>query len=252
MEKFPELVRPVKGQTLMDQAYHRLKRDIIELRRPPGDQFTEQEVASAWGLSKTPVREALARLHRDGLVEPIARSGYVVAPVTLRDVSDLCDMRTLLQGEAAARCAHTGLGPDRLERLRELGSDEGYGQLAGPLMAERLRANFEFESIIANGSKNERLAEAIVRIFDEIERVARITVQLEPHMPPWRSAERKAIVDAIAGRDPSAARLAMQSRSESGKREMLDALSRSPEVSTAQISVPALTTNPVVPEAASG
>ncbi|MET3953703.1 DNA-binding GntR family transcriptional regulator [Rhodococcus sp. OAS809] len=239
MEKLPELVKPVKGSTLMDQAYHRLKRDIIELRRPPGHQFTEHEVATAWGLSKTPVREALARLHRDGLVAPFARSGYVVAPVTLEDVANLCDMRTLLQGEAAARCAQVGLAAERRDRLLELCSDEQYGQLAGPHMSKRLRFNFEFESIIANGSRNERLAAAIAKIFDEIERIARITVQLSPNMPPGRIPERRAIVDAIVERDSESARNAMHSRAESGKREMLDALTMSREVATAQISVPA-------------
>ncbi|WP_284976748.1 GntR family transcriptional regulator [Arthrobacter sp. efr-133-TYG-104] len=240
MEHFPELVKPVKGLTLMDQAYHRLKREIIELRRPPGHQFTEQEVAASWGISKTPVREALARLHRDGLVEPIARAGYVVAPVTLGDVANLCDMRSLLLGEAAARCADRGLGADKIARLSELASDAQFVQLAGPQMSERLRMNFEFESIIANGAGNDRLANSIAQVLDEIERIARISVQISPTNTPYRIRERAAIAEAIASRDPDAARHAMQVRAESGKREMINALTLSPEVARAQITVQAV------------
>lgn len=237
VEHLPELVKPTQGATLMDQAYHRLRRDIIELRMPPGHRFTEQQIAAAWGFSKTPVREALARLHRDGLVEPIRRAGYVVAPVTLADVANLCDMRTLLQGEAAARCAAFGLAPDQLSRLRELSSDESYGQLAGPHLAERLKQNFEFESIIANGARNERLAAAIAHIFDEIERIARITVQLSPAITPDRIRARQEIVEAIESGDRERAGTAMRNRAESGKREMLEALTLSPDVASAPITI---------------
>lgn len=226
------------GFNLMEQAYFRLKREIIELKRPPSEQFTEQEVAEAWGLSKTPVREALARLHRDGLVAPVPRAGYVVSAITLSDVSDLCDMRILLQSEAAALTAARGLSTSHRERLTALCMDDGYGQLAGPHLDERLRANYEFESIIANGCGNDRLAATIVGVFDEIERVGRLAVLLSPDMPPFRIEERKAIVDAIIARDPDAARLAMRHRTQSARREILDALTRSSEVNSVQIMVP--------------
>jgi DNA-binding GntR family transcriptional regulator len=223
----------------MDQAYRRLKREIIELQRPPGQQFTEQHVASAWGLSKTPVREALARLHRDGLVHPVPRAGYVVSPITLGDVADLCDMRTLLQGETAALTAQRGLADADRERLADLCVDDGYGQLGGPHFDERLRANYEFETIIANGCGNDRLAANVVDVFDEIERVVRLAVRLSPGMPPFRIEERRAIVDAIVGGEPEAARAAMHQRARSARREILDALSTSQVITSTPILVPA-------------
>lgn len=107
----------------METAYRRLKRSIIELERRPGLHFTEQAVAGEFGLSKTPVREALARLHRDGLVTPLPRAGYVVSSVTLSDVADLCDMRSLLQSEAATLSARLGLAAAQEARLEELSGD---------------------------------------------------------------------------------------------------------------------------------
>jgi len=69
----PDLLRePPPAGSLMETAYRRLKRSIIELDRRPGLHFTEQAVAGEFGLSKTPVREALARLHRDGLPDVFA------------------------------------------------------------------------------------------------------------------------------------------------------------------------------------
>ncbi|MCZ4590524.1 GntR family transcriptional regulator (plasmid) [Rhodococcus opacus] len=239
MRHEPALLQAVSdGTSLMDRAYRRLKREIIELERPPGDQFTEQHVATAWGLSKTPVREALARLHRDGLVHPVPRAGYIVSAVTLGDVADLCDMRTLLQGEAAALTAAKGLSVAERERLVELCVDDGYGQLGGPHLDERLRSNYEFETIIANGGGNDRLAESIAEVFDEIERIVRLAVRLSPGMPPFRIEERQAIVDAIVEQKPEAARAAMQHRTRSARREILDALSTSQAIISTPILVP--------------
>ncbi|MGF6881299.1 DNA-binding GntR family transcriptional regulator [Nocardia sp. GAS34] len=224
--------------TMMDRAYRRLKREIIEMQRPPGQHFTEQDVAAVLGLSKTPVREALARLHRDGLVTPQPRAGYVVSTITLGDAADLCDMRTLLQSEAAALTARRGLLDRERARLEELCVDEEYGQLAGPHLDERLRQNYEFEAIVANGSGNQRLAASIVSVFDEIERIVRLAVTLSPTMPPGRTEQRRAILDAIVARDPVAARDAMQRRTQAARREIIDALTRSHSVTSTPISLP--------------
>lgn len=224
--------------SMMDRAYLALKRDIIELTRPPGQHFTELDVATSMGLSKTPVREALARLHRDGLVQPQPRAGYVVSSVTLGDVADLCDMRTLLQGEAAALTAGRGLSATALDRLAELSIDDNYGQLGGPHLNERLRENYESEAIIANGCGNARLSRSVVEVFDEIERVVRLAVLLSPSMPSSRIGERQAIVDAISAQDPDAARAAMQRRTRSARREIIDALTTSHAVTSTPILLP--------------
>ncbi|MFI5610245.1 GntR family transcriptional regulator [Amycolatopsis sp. NPDC051903] len=235
----PDLIREhPPASSLMENAYRRLKREIIELDRPPGASFTELEVATAFGLSKTPVREALARLHRDGLVRPLPRAGYVVSAVTLGDATDLCDMRALLQSQAAALCAEHGLSEADGARLAELAVDTDEDQLDGPHFEERFRANYEFESIIANGSGNNRLAAATVGVLDEIERIFRLGIRLDPAMPPARIRERQAIVEAIAARDADAARAAMQRRTASARREIVGALAASRSITHAEIAVP--------------
>ncbi|WP_236790937.1 GntR family transcriptional regulator [Amycolatopsis sp. GM8] len=235
----PDLIREhPPASSLMENAYRRLKREIIEMVRPPGASFTEQEVAKSFGLSKTPVREALARLHRDSLVRPLPRAGYVVSPVTLGDATDLCDMRSLLQSEAAALCAERGLSEPDAKRLAELAVDTDEDQLGGPRFEERFRANYEFESIIANGCGNGRLAAASVGVLDEIERIFRLGIKLDPSMPPGRIRERQAIVDGITARDPDAARQAMRQRTGSARREIVGALAASRSIIHAEIAAP--------------
>lgn len=233
----PDLLQqPGMPTGLMDMAYRRLKREIIELRRPPGETFTEPKVAAEFGLSKTPVREALARLHRDGLVRPLPRAGYEVAPVTLGDAAELCDLRILLQSEAAALCATRGLDDATLSRLASLVDDTDAGDL-GPLEFEdRLRVNFEFETVIANGSGNRRLAATVARFLDDLERVARLVQHFVTAVsPPTRVGERQAVVDAVVARDPQTARSAMTVRATSAREETLRALSASPSVTSVAI-----------------
>src|SRR5262245_7100114 len=89
--------------TLADEAYRELKRRIVMLELAPGSQFREADVASTLGLGKTPVREALLRLRLEGLVHVQSRSGYRVAPITLKSARSVCELRALLEGEAAYR-----------------------------------------------------------------------------------------------------------------------------------------------------
>jgi len=239
----PDLIRwPSTSSGLMESAYRRLKREIVELERLPGTAFTEQSVAQALGLSKTPVREALARLHQDGLVRPLPRTGYIVSPVTLGDAVDLCDLRGVLQSEASAMCATQGLSPDQQERLAELVDDTPRGPLVGSVLERRMRENYEFEAIIANGAANHRLAALVANLFDDLERVVRLSLQLDPSIAPQRISERQAVVDAILARDPEGARAAMRMRTDSAKRETLRKLSSSNSITSASIVVPEIQT----------
>jgi DNA-binding GntR family transcriptional regulator len=75
--------------TRTEDAYLMIKRRIICLSMAPGTPFTEAQPGGELQFSKTPVREALGRLQRGGLVELTSRSRYRVAPVTLKDVREL-------------------------------------------------------------------------------------------------------------------------------------------------------------------
>jgi len=67
-------------ESLADTVYQRVKHDIAEFRLVPGDRFTETEVAQRLGVSRTPVRQALFRLQREGFVQVQFRAGWMVQP----------------------------------------------------------------------------------------------------------------------------------------------------------------------------
>lgn len=88
-----------------DAVYARLKQDLFEFRLMPGDRFTETEMADRLGLSRTPVREALFRLQREGLVRVHFRSGWEVMPLDFTLFDELYDIRKLFEATAVQRLA---------------------------------------------------------------------------------------------------------------------------------------------------
>jgi DNA-binding GntR family transcriptional regulator len=227
------------GLNRTNEAYRAIRRQIIDLTLPPGSGFTEASLAQQWRISKTPVREALARLRRDGLVDALPRAGYVVSPITLKDTDDLCALRSLLSGEAAAAAVRRGIEAPALERLEVL-SHAPFSQVATETEREAaLRAAMEFEAIIANSSGNDRLAKAIVDVLDELERVLRMVALIAPEAasPP---GEHETIFERLGARDAGGAQGAVRARCERVRRDVLGVLARSASVNQAHIAMPAV------------
>ena len=122
-------LQAAKAQTLGDSAYERVRRQLITCAIAPGATFTENDVAQALEMSKTPVREALRRVCLEGLAGVRSRTGYVAAPVTLKGARDVCALRVLLEGEAAAVVAaeHPEVGAQRLSEVHAAVMSSGSG-----------------------------------------------------------------------------------------------------------------------------
>jgi DNA-binding GntR family transcriptional regulator len=95
--------------SLVDQVYALLRKLIINLSLPPEAGLVEQEVASVLKVSKTPVREAIIRLAREGLVNVIPKSGSYVTPVSLDRYLEACFVRTHLEAGCIRRLATHGV-----------------------------------------------------------------------------------------------------------------------------------------------
>jgi GntR family transcriptional regulator, rspAB operon transcriptional repressor len=227
------------GLDRTNQAYQAIRRQIIDMTLEPGSRFTEASLAKQWEISKTPVREALARLRRDGLVDALPRAGYLVSPITLDDTDDLCGLRTLVSGEAAYVAASRDLAAPVLARLEVL-SKVPFAYAKGKVdREEALRAAIEFEAIIGNSAGNGRLAKTIVDVLDELERVLRMVWLIAPETvsPP---GEQEAIYDQLRKGDPDGARKAMRDRCERVRHDVLETLAKSDSVSRAHIAAPTL------------
>ena len=90
-----------KAPYLGEHAYETIRRDIIRCELDPGSEASEAALASRLGLGKAPIRVALARLCQEGLVRPLPRRGYIVTPITIKDVHEILEMRMALEPVAA-------------------------------------------------------------------------------------------------------------------------------------------------------
>src|SRR3954447_644497 len=100
-------------------AYERLREAIIRVELAPETPMSEAQLVERFGFTKASVRAALARLRADGLVLAEPRRGHVVAPLTMRDVLALYDLRLVLE-PAAAEAAAGRLDAGETARLSKL------------------------------------------------------------------------------------------------------------------------------------
>jgi DNA-binding GntR family transcriptional regulator len=111
---FP-MVQHARPQNLADSVYEQLKAELFEFQLLPGDRFTEVEIAERTGTSRTPVRQALYRLEREGFLAVNFRSGWEVRPLDFKQLDALYDLRILLE-QASVRSMSV-LSTKELDRI---------------------------------------------------------------------------------------------------------------------------------------
>jgi DNA-binding GntR family transcriptional regulator len=110
-------------ERMVDQAYRRIRDDIVALRLQPGAPLAETALSASLGLGLTPIRDALKRLTLEKLAVTYPRRGTYVSPITIADEARLTEIRVELEGLAAALAAERATEDDRatlLERLEDL------------------------------------------------------------------------------------------------------------------------------------
>lgn len=110
---------PERRQNLTERIYVQLKQSIFDFQLLPGDRFTESEIAERVSASRTPVREALTRLQREGFVEVSFRSGWQVRPFDFEQYEQLYDVRIVLEMAAVKRLCEMEPAP-ALDELKAI------------------------------------------------------------------------------------------------------------------------------------
>lgn len=109
-----------RPENLAERIYQQLKEDIFEFRLLPGDRFSEGDVATRMAVSRTPVRQALYRLQREGFLTVHFRSGWQVVPFDFEHFEELYDLRIVLELAAVRRLSERAGEPcPRLAALAE-------------------------------------------------------------------------------------------------------------------------------------
>jgi DNA-binding GntR family transcriptional regulator len=158
--------------SLGNQAYQELKRIILERQIPPGGKLNEGDLAQALGISRTPIREAINRLEKEGLVKIIPQRGAYVVQLTEKDIYELFLIRENLEG-LAAYLAATKVSEKDIAKLES--AVEGFSEPFDEKETRRYaREDFKFHQTVIQFSEARRLIGLISTLHDYI-RIFRLT-----------------------------------------------------------------------------
>jgi DNA-binding GntR family transcriptional regulator len=183
----------------VSKAYATIKERILENRYQPGHQILEQELADDLGMSRTPVREALIRLHDEGLVELIPRRGMRVVPLSPEDMQEIYEVLTALEVTAVDLLARRNLPPKELASLDEALQDM-QTCLAGDDLDGWARADARFHKALITLAGNKRLAGMAATLADQVHRARMVTLRLRPR-PDQSIEEHREVLEALKAGD---------------------------------------------------
>ena len=182
-------------QSLVDRAYHEIRRRILDNEYPPAHQVLELELAAELGMSRTPVREALVRLQNERFVQLIPRHGMRVVPLSLEDLRDMYEVLTALEMTAIERLVRARPDSRTLEPLRDALDEMDRALKHGDVDAWA-RADEQFHRTLIDLSGNRRLAAVAYTLWEQGHRARMTTVHLRASLQK-SNREHRAVVDAI-------------------------------------------------------
>ena len=160
------------GEDLVSGLYEKIKHQIVHMQLQPNQRITETQLASEYATSRTPVREALSRLERDGWVVKIPHQGYYVRSFTLAEIEEIYEVDVALE-QLAVRLAITKGDRDRLDALRKRwqAMPSAWDEVEGLKMLQE-EENFHEELAVIGG--NSELIRHMCHINDRLRPCRRI------------------------------------------------------------------------------
>jgi DNA-binding GntR family transcriptional regulator len=214
VEPAPETGRQIKRTSgFVEDAYSRIREDIMSLKIPPNTRISVDSLVREFGISQTPIREALSMLEAHGLVTKQRFIGYCTAPTLNRkQFEELFEIRLLIEPYAARRAAEQ-MGDKALAELRGLALKMNPDQAAQSrvLYDQFADQDAEFHELIARGSGNNLIAESLSRLHIHLH-IFRLRFHRE--VTNEAVAEHKQVTKALQQRNPKQAEAAMRAHLE--------------------------------------
>ena len=202
--------------SLAETVYQRVKADIFEFRLLPGTRFSENDVAERARVSRTPVREALYRLAREGFVSVHAKSGWSVRPLDFDNFGHLYDVRIILE-TAAVKKLCIGDSSAALAPLKKVWAVPAKQRVADWMEVARLDEAFHMALVAATG--NPELARMHADVTERIRIVRRLDFTYAERVACTYD-EHAGVLAAILARKSQQARLLLRSHIEQSKLEV--------------------------------
>jgi len=203
-----------------EKAYQAIKQAIIAGQLESSKIYSITELSETFEVGKTPAREALIILASEGLIDPIPRSGYQVKTLSIQDLLEIFHLRSVIEVEGVGLAAKI-ITDDDIYLLEENNRQEQelalkpYSDVSAQSYRKGYDLNLEFHLTIARASGNNRLADLVEKLLNELERV----LAHDPYIvEPQQHTE---ILEALKRRDKLDSQEAMKKHLEDTKNHSL-------------------------------
>ena len=206
-----------RGENLADRIYNQLKQDIFEFRLLPGDRFSENEIAERVQASRTPVREALFRLQREGYVDVLYRSGWQIRPFDFKSFEDLYDVRIIIETAAVKRLCEMEVPPATLNVLKQIWLVPAGERLSDGATVSQL--DERFHEMLVEGTGNVEMAQMHHAVTERIRIIRRLDFTKPPRIDATYTEHGK-ILRAVLQRRADQGQLLLKTHIEESKAEV--------------------------------
>jgi len=188
---------------LRDIVFEGLREAIITQALKPGERLMESELAAELGVSRTPIREAIHKLELEGFVYVLPRKGAFVAEISLKDIQEIYEIRTILEGLASSLAAVRATSEEIEEMERCLLRESNL--LESEDINATVAEDVNLHNAIYRAARNERLVNTLNILREQIYRMRVASTALPGRKKKSLEMHRK-IVEAISERKPDLAR----------------------------------------------
>jgi len=213
--------------SILDKAYDRLKRSIVDGHYRPGQRLRALQLARELKMSRTPVKEALGRLEQEGLVRREMNLGYIVRGLSVNEILGLYRVREALEVEAAREALNRIDDRALTEMMEALKFAERL--LKQKRFNEFLRANRRFHKMIVAHTGNTVLEEVLNNLDARFWSIGTVVVGKHPERAEEIRNENRAILDAFVTNDHRQAEAAVKAHVRGAANAVRQFIEREPQ-----------------------
>ena len=188
--------------SLSSRVFHTIREDILNGKYQANEELKEKSIGEEMGVSRTPVREALRQLELEGLVHIIPNKGAFVENVTLKDIKDIYEIRSLLEG-LCARWAANNITKEQLEELEETVFLSDF-QFTKENWDQMVELDNRFHEIVYEACGSKELTRVLRDYHHYLQRIRKITLEQKTRARASMDEHCK-IAEALKARDAAEA-----------------------------------------------
>lgn len=195
-------VSGMKNYSLSGRVFHKIRENILAGKYLQNEELREKTIADELGVSRTPVREALRQLELEGLVTIIPNKGASVVGISRKDIQDIYEIRSHLEG----LCAKWAISNITAEQLDELDENIYLSEfhIEKQHFEQVLELDNKFHEVLYKASNSKMLDHVLSDFHHYVERVRKVTLS-KPERAKKSIEEHKKIVEALRNQDESKA-----------------------------------------------